>query len=63
MEKKNPKDRMIMALDDEILDRVTGGTGEGDAPICPLCFCEAVNNICENLQCSNYGSYITSFDK
>ena len=47
-------------LNDELLDRVNGGT-ELNAPICPLCYCEAVNNICENLQCSNYGSYIISF--
>lgn len=49
-------------LNDELMDQVSGGT-DGNAPICPLCHREAVKNICENLQCRNYGSYIASFDK
>ncbi len=49
-------------LNDELLDKISGGN-ESTAPICPLCFCEAEKSICENLQCRNYGSYITSFDK
>ena len=61
MDQKSPKERMIMALEDEVLNRVTGGSGEDSAPVCPLCNCEAVNNVCENLRCSNYGSYILDF--
>ena len=63
MEKKSPKERVFVALDDEALVRVTGGTGEADALICPLCKVTANKYICENLQCSNYGSYITSSGK
>lgn len=62
-DKNNLKDRMIMTLKDEALNRVAGGYGERNAPICPLCQREAVNNICENLQCRNYGSYVISFGK
>lgn len=49
-------------LNDELLDKIGGGN-DVNSPICPLCLREAVNNICENLQCSNYGSYVTSFNK
>ena len=54
------KNKSKVKLNDELLDMVSGGTGP-DAPICPLCHCEAVNNICENLNCSNYGSYILCY--
>lgn len=65
MEKKSPKERTIMALGDEALDRVTGGTaGDGsEAPICPLCKRPALKYICENLECRNYSSYIMPFAK
>ena len=63
MEKKSPKERVFVALDDEALVRVTGGTGEGEAPVCPLCKVTANKYICENLQCRNYGSYIMPFAK
>ncbi len=65
MEKKSPKDRMIMALGDEALDGVTGGTaGNGSGvPTCPLCSSPAAKYICENLQCRNYGSYIIPYAK
>ncbi len=62
-DKKNLKDRMIMTLKDEALNRVAGGYGERKAPICPLCQCEAEKYICANLQCRNYGSYVISFGK
>lgn len=54
---ENKKDKV--KLNDELLDKISGGN-DVKSPICPLCLREAVNNICENLQCSNYGSYITS---
>ncbi len=60
-DKKNLKDRMT--LKDEALNRVAGGYGERNAPICPLCQCEAEKYICANLQCRNYGSYVISFGK
>ena len=65
MEKKSPKERMIMALGDEALDGVTGGTaGNGSGvPTCPLCSSPAAKYICENLQCRNYGSYIIPYAK
>ena len=65
MEKKSPKERMIMALGDEALDGVTGGTaGNGSGvPTCPLCSSPAAKYICENLQCRNYGSYIITYAK
>lgn len=65
MDKKSPKDRMIMALGDEALDGVTGGTaGDGSGlPTCPLCLSPAAKYICENLQCRNYGSYIIPYAK
>ena len=49
-------------LNEEQLDQVSGGT-DSNVPVCPLCHIAAVNNICENLNCRNYGSYIASFDK
>ncbi len=55
MEDKKDK----VKLNDELLDKISGGN-DVNSPICPLCSCVAVNNICEYLQCSNYGSYITS---
>ena len=65
MEKMTPKERMIMALGDDVLDRVTGGTSRdgSEVPTCPLCSKPAVKYICENLQCRNYGSYIMPFAK
>ena len=63
MEKKNPKERMIMALDDEALDRVTGGTGTGEVPECPVCHCQAPKYICENLNCSKYADYVMPYAK
>ena len=57
MEKTNPKDRLIKALDDDDLGKVTGGT-EGSAELCPLCRQpKDSQGICQNLACSNYGSY------
>lgn len=61
MDQKSPKERMIMILEDEALNRVTGAFKEDSAPVCPLCRCEAKNNVCDNLQCRNYGSYILNF--
>ena len=57
---KNKENKSKTKLNDELLDQVSGGT-KSNAPICPLCYCEAVNNICVNLQCRNYGSYILCF--
>ena len=40
MDKKNPKERIIRALNDEDLDKVTGGREEQDGldpRLCPLC--------------------------
>ncbi len=62
MNRKSPKDRIIMALNDETLDRATGGARPTeDIPRCPLCMTPANNGICDNLQCRNYGSYIAYF--
>ena len=61
MENRNPKDRVLRALNDEDLDKVTGGTGEEynfdeDEDLCPACHSVRVNGHCENLQCFLYAT-------
>ena len=61
MDKKNPKERIIRAMNDEDLGKVTGGREEQDGldpRLCPLCHMMKDNEgICQNLGCTNYGSY------
>ncbi len=57
MNKNSLKDRIIMPLNDETLDHVTGGTGD-DETVCPLCRTPTIHYICMNLYCRNYGCYI-----
>ena len=56
MDKMNPKDTMIMALNDDDLDKVTGGS-DSDT-LCPYCRQPTVNGYCENLGCYYYGSVV-----
>ena len=55
----SPKERLIKkALDDDALDKVTGGREvNSDSDRCPLCNSVKENGICGNLNCRNYGSY------
>ena len=61
---ENPKERLLKALDDEQLNHVTGGSGNGtpdsedtDSSRCPRCKSVLDHGICPNLRCRLYGSY------
>lgn len=55
---ENPKERLIKALDDEEMRKVSGGyESSSDDSRCPLCNSPKENGICGNLLCRNYGSY------
>ena len=56
MDKMNPKDTTIMALNDDDLDKVTGGSDSNT--LCPYCRQPTVNGYCENLGCYYYGSVV-----